>query len=112
MVSQIFLLPSGHFMPLTPRVASTFGVNSYQLVFANIIQLLSYTGALNGTGFLRSDGFSESGKSASTPLRLQMPVATRSIRWGFPCATTVVTSPSHALRASAAGEPMLPLSMP
>ncbi|KAG6821200.1 hypothetical protein H0H93_004020 [Arthromyces matolae] len=44
----------------------------------------SYTvGALNGTSpSLHSDGFSEPGQIARTPLRLQMPAATRSISCG------------------------------
>lgn len=40
-------------------------------------------GTLDGTTpALRNDGFSEAGKSANTPLRLQMPAATRSISCG------------------------------
>jgi len=41
-------------------------------------------GTLNGTlSGLTSDGFSESSTVASSPLRLQLPFFTRSIRWGF-----------------------------
>ncbi|KAE9399557.1 RCC1/BLIP-II [Gymnopus androsaceus JB14] len=42
-------------------------------------------GTLNGTSFaLNRDGFSESGKVAAAPLKLQLPASIRSISWGRP----------------------------
>ena len=82
--------PPGHSMRLTPTVLCMCGVRVLFMHFAqeypNIDNTLRQTprnssGTLNGNSVaLRSDGFSEPCKTASTPLKLRLPAPTRSIR--------------------------------
>jgi SCF-associated factor 1 len=66
-------------MPWILRVAFTYGVRPWSSHNSLVLERVEL-GTLNGESFVMGDGFDASGKTARTPLRLNMPATMRSIR--------------------------------